>query len=483
MHFCGFRSPSKEDPNFEFVLAPSLHSANTYSVATHLMKPSRLIILTLAVLLTGCTSYKQMFSDAQKYEQGGMKEEALELYSHIYTQDDGQIDAHIALNRIGGEIMNRYLADMRMSITMGNFDNAMDTYHEAVSFASEYRGTGIEFSDQFDVNYNAARAGKADQLYNRAEVLVMEGRYEDAQDVLDEVFRYDRNHEKAEYLELLSELYPSYNRGVKAMDLGLYKEAHNHFEQVTCRDIEFKDAWQLQQECVNRGSYTISYVPIHHSGIEKSMEVAVGAGIQQQVLGLKDPFIKLLDRNNLSTLIEEQINSMSAHFDESAAIEAGKFKGAQYVLTGELVQYSNVLGPVNYEHRKGYLGDNVEAKKVRYVQYARGRKLEAHFKYQLLNAETGEVYISQTVPFEGEDWAQFIDFEGNPENLYAGEWKYTLLGSKLDEVYNAPEEKEKIDQLATGSREPISKVEFDNRLVLFIGDLVAQQISDFEPPQ
>ena len=93
------------------------------------------------------------------------------------------------------------------------------------------------------------------------------------------------------------------------------------------------------------------------------------------------------------------------------------------------------------------------------------------------------MFISQAVPFEGMDWAQYVDFEGNAANLYAGEWKYTFLGSKLDEVYNTAEDKELMQKMATGSRIPISKVEFDNRLVLFIGELVAQQISEFEPVQ
>lgn len=447
------------------------------------MRPALLIIFAFAISLGSCNSYKQLFLDAEKYEQGGMKEEALKLYTQIRAQDPHNVDAHISLNRIGDEIMNRYLADMRMSMTSGSFDNAMDTYHIALEFASKYRASGVSFFEQFEVQYNAARSGKADQLYNRAEVMVMEGRYEAAQDVIDKVYQFAPNHEQAEYLELLSELYPSYNRGVKAMDLGLNREAYNHFIQVTCKDIEFKNAWQLQNECVERGSYTISYVPIHHSGTEKSIEIAVGAGVQQQVLGLKDPFIHLLDRNNLSALIDEQMSSMSAHFDEEEAIEAGKFKGARYVLTGELVQYFNVLGPVSYEHKKGYLGDNVEAKKVRYTEYAQGRRIEAHFKYQLLDAETGQVFISQAVPFEGLDWAQYVDFDGNAANLYAGEWKYTFLGSKLDEVYNTAEDKELMQKMATGSRIPISKVEFDNRLVLFIGELVAQQISEFEPVQ
>jgi len=445
------------------------------------MKPAHLIIFTLAFCLGSCNSYKQLLLDAEKYEAGGMKEEALSIYSQIHNDDPRQVDAHISFNRLGEEIMNRYLASMRMSITAGSFDNAIETYHEAVALASQYRATGIEVSDQFEMHYNAARTGKADQLYDRAEVLVLEGRYEAAQNLLDEIYKYNRNHERAEYLELISELYPSYNRGVKAMGLGLYKEAYHHFIQVTCKDIEFKDAWERQNDCVEEGSYTLSYVPIHHYGAAKSIEVAIGAGVQQQVLELKDPFVKLLDRNNLTTLIDEQMNSMSAHFDEDAAIEVGKFKGAQYVLTGELVQYSNELGKVNFEYKKGYLGNSVDAKKVRYTEYAQSRRLEAHFKFQLLDAETGEVFVSQTIPFEGINWARYLDFDGNTSNLYAGEWKYTFLGSKLDEVYNSKEDKASMEKLASGSKTPISKTEFDNQLVLFIGDLVAQKISEFEP--
>ena len=58
---------------------------------------------------------------------------------------------------------------------------------------------------------------------------------------------------------------------------------------------------------------------------------------------------------------------------------------------------------------------------------------------------------------------------------------YTFLGSKLDEIYNSNEDKVSMEKLASGSRTPISKAEFDNQLVFFIGDLVAQKISEFEP--
>jgi tetratricopeptide (TPR) repeat protein len=443
------------------------------------MKSLLSLVLFCLIALLSCSPSKQLMSDAAMYEQSGMTKEAFDLYKQAYQVKPSNVDAHIAARKLGDKMLNDLLLQMQWANTKGEFEKAMDIFVQTESFYSTNKYLGLMMPSQFSQVYEEARTGKVNQLYTEAEALVLEGNFDKAQNLIQLLLRYDRNHEKAEYLSILAELYPSYTKGEKAKALGLYKEAYFHFKAVTDVDIEFKDAWNQQQQCAELAAYTLAYIPIHKSGLENEIEIALGTAVNQSILALNDPFIKLLDRQNMATLIQEQQVSMSAFFDEDKALAAGRFEGAKYVITGEIIGYSNQLGRKIADEKKGYLGKTIVAPKVRYQEYSQNRVLTASFKFQVLNTETGQILLTETIPFTESDATNYIVFDGDASSLYAGDWKFGLLGSRTDVVYNSKEAE--VDKKLAARREPYSKVEMDYLFIDYVGHIVANKIAKFQP--
>jgi hypothetical protein len=88
---------------------------------------------------------------------------------------------------------------------------------------------------------------------------------------------------------------------------------------------------------MNKSKVTIAYLLVDNPDVDGAIETATGASIKNAILGLKDPFIELLDRENIDHLLGEQIKGMSGLIDEKTAIQAGRLTGARYLLTGEVL--------------------------------------------------------------------------------------------------------------------------------------------------
>jgi hypothetical protein len=277
----------------------------------------------------------------------------------------------------------------------------------------------------------------------------------------------------------MSQIYPNYNAGVKAMELELWRDAYDYFNEVAKLDADFKDVLKLREQCLNKAKFTIAYVPILKPEIDDAIESSVSAFVKQKVLALQSPFIELVERESLEAMLQEQMNSMNAAFDQNDVIEAGKLAGARYIITGELIMYEHKTSPQRALEKKAYLGSNVDDKKVRYTEYRLGRGIDASFRYKILDAETGKIYAAEIIPYIERDNVVWSDFEGDYSRLYPGEWKWQLMNSNEDVVLI-----DKRDELMgqfTGRKGPISELEMRMKMMDEIGAKVAIAVKNFRP--
>jgi hypothetical protein len=73
------------------------------------------------------------------------------------------------------------------------------------------------------------------------------------------------------------------------------------------------------------------------------VENQLSANVKQEILDLKNPLIILVDRDHTDELLAEQQRNMSGVYDDRYVAEAGKLIGAQYVLTGRILRFDDVL--------------------------------------------------------------------------------------------------------------------------------------------
>ncbi|MFN8698041.1 MAG: CsgG/HfaB family protein [Flavobacteriales bacterium] len=440
---------------------------------------SRLLLVFLASgALLACQGTRKMLHEAELLEQEGMPSRAFESYSALY-EAKGDARALVGMRRVAQRLLDEQFRNAQMQCMRGNFDAALTEYDRAHAYANQHRELELRIPAGAESQQDQCRADYVAFLYDQAATAVKDERYDEARSFIDRLRRLDRNHREAEYLALLCEIIPNYNLGKKAYELELYRDAYYHFLEVTRLDASYKDALALRDECMNKSKVTIAYLLVDNPDVDGAIETATGASIKNAILGLKDPFIELLDRENIDHLLGEQIKGMSGLIDEKTAIQAGRLTGARYLLTGEVLTYEPVVAQQRGIERKAYLGPTTGSKKVRYVEYRLGRGLDASYRYQLIDAETGRVHATAVVPFSERDNVVWADFEGDYTMLYPGEWKWQLIGSKED-VVNRDQRDELMAQF-TGRRGPASEAEIRQRMMNDVAVKVANAVKAFRP--
>lgn len=430
------------------------------------------------ILFASCNGGKALLKEAEALENGGLQKKAFERYEQAYKQH-GKVDGLIGMRRLAQADVNRKFAESQALCAQGNYENALNSFDEAFRLVVSYNHLEITAPSSADFQRSSCLSEYVNFLYEKAETAFRAERYDEAQEFIRRLQRFDRNNKNAQYLELLARIYPAYNKGVKAMELGYFREAFSFFNEVVNLDAGFRDAKVLMEESLEKAKFTIAYVPIKNEKVDPALQTAISGAIKQNILASKSPFIELVERERMDQMIQEQMNSMSGIFDENSVIEAGKLLGSRYIITGEVIQYEHKVAQQRSYERKAYLGPTSNSKKVRYTEYRLGRGLDASFKFQILDAETGKLYASQIVPFSERDNVTWSDFEGDYTMLYPGEWKWQLIASKEDVVYL--DQKDRLMKEFTGRRGPISEQEMRQQMITRIATQVARAVEDFKP--
>lgn len=435
-------------------------------------------IFLLALILSSCNGGKSLLKEASALENGDLKKKAYERYELAYQQY-GKVEGLIGMRRIAQEEVDKTFVKAQTLCAQGAYENALNTFEEGFRLLNGYTHLELKIPASADFQRSNCLTDYVNFLYEKAETAFRDERYDEAMLFIQKLRIYDRNNKNASYLELLSKIYPAYNKGVKAMELGYFREAYGYFNEVVNLDAGFRDAKDLMQASLEKAKFTIAYVPIRKDEVDDAVETALSGAIKQNILSKKSPFVELLERERLEQMLQEQMNSMSAGFDENSVIEAGKLIGSRYIITGEMVQYDHKVAQQRAYERKAFLGPTDKSKKVKYTEYRLGRGLDASFKFQILDAQTGRVYASEIIPFSERDNVIWSDFEGDYTMLYPGEWKWQLISSKEDIVFS--EEKERLMKEFTGRKGPVSEQEMRQRMIEKVAKRIATAVEEFTP--
>lgn len=330
-----------------------------------------------------------------------------------------------------------------------------------------------------DLTRSEAKLAKANWLYESAEQAVLNQQYNAAHTYLSQLYRIQPDNQEALYLTRLMEILPNYNKGVKAMELGLFREGFGYFKKVTDIDADYKDALSRLNQCREEASFTIAFLSKNKKNYNEQLNNSISAEIKKNIVNLNDPLIRLVDRDHLDDLLAEQQQMMEAGFDESSVAEAGQFLGAEYVVIGELVNYKETTGRLIPSEKKGWLGTSLKSAKTKYMQYSQKRVLEGGFRYQLMNTETGEVIAAGNLPFCVDDEIHYAKFNGNNELLYPGFWKYQLIGSSQDYIEYDSESKKSLEDMLSGRDQLKSVVDLQFQLADEVAGQVAIEIQNF----
>lgn len=427
-----------------------------------------LILFSLAAF-AGCATSKSFSKKGLKLEEAGLMEEAAQMYFTSLQKNRNNVDAKIGMKKTGQVVLNSQLQEFVQLKSFGKKREAIDAYHGAQRYVSQISGLGVELNipDFYVEDYVSLKDEYIHELYEEGMALMDAEQFNEAEAKFNEIKALDPNHNEAKDLAAIAYCEPLYNAGEKALDSELYRAAYESFDAVIKRIPDYKDAAKLRSEAQSAGLFTMAMLPFENSTLRKGLDTKVEAYALEALTSVDDPFLKIVDRNNLELMLEEQKLGLSGVIDEETAVSVGELIGAQAVITGTVLSYNREEGtPVatskeayeryqvkrlNAETNKYYY--ETKYKKTSYREYHRENRVTVSFQFKVISLKTGEIIRSKIVEKEISDEAVWAEYDGELDNLYPARNNGVSLNSRM---------RSQLHQQMSASRTPRSTEDLTN---------------------
>jgi len=398
------------------------------------MRSSWAVLVFTTLVLVSCSSYKSQLQDAKEYEEARMYSKALSLYSELLVRKETK-EALIGKKRVvDALIRENYDGPIRMLCMQEKLREAEQLYSELLTFVEKNKSLDVKEPNGLKDFIVQSKRNYCESLYKQAEADVLAFKYDDARVKLNLIRGFFEDFPNLDYLESLCVLYPNYYLATKSMSEGRFRDAYEALKIIESVDPSFKDSKQMLESCLKQGRITVAYVVVDREKVKNDIEKEMGAHVMQSLLDDKDPFLTLLDRDYTSRLLEEQKLGMSGLYDEQTLIQAGKLVGAEYILLGEIIEYSADQKLNDYGFKKGYLGKTIGDKKVKYRQWNKKFSLQMKYRISMVDSETGETLFNSVYPLNEVSEIDWAEYNGDYKMVYPGEWNWELIRTADDRV-------------------------------------------------
>ena len=393
------------------------------------------IALCAAALLGACTGSKSFSKKGAKLDAAGMYAEAAEMYLQSAQRNQKNVDAKIGLKKTGQMLLNDKLSTFFKQVATGSSRaEAVASYLDAKAYVDRvsYTGVILEIPDHYKADFEKVKAEHLIDLYNEGQSYFEREEFAAAEKVFARIAKLEPNYKDASSLQNVAYLEPLYRTGKSELESGNYRKAYASFSKVMDKNSAYKDTNALRQEALHKGQFNVAVLPFTSSDKQSALASKVQAHAMTALVDVKDPFLRVVDRENLDRILEEQRLGLSGVVDEQTAVRVGNLMGAQAVLMGNVVGYQEVPGQVRRSTKDGYESYRVQQvnketgekyfvtryKPVRYTEYYQENKVVLSVNYRLVSLETGQVLLSKVVEKQAQDHAYYATYDGNKDLLF-----------------------------------------------------------------
>lgn len=400
------------------------------------MRRSQVITGTFLVALAfaGCSGSKSYAKKGAKLDAAGLYAEAADMYLQSARRNNKNVDAKIGLKKTGQQVLNDELGNFfKLTAMGGNKADAVDSYLEAENYVARVKAAGVvlEIPDHYRSDFEKVKGEYLTELYLEGQALFAKEDFGSAEKIFARIAKLEPNYKDANSLQDLAYLEPLYRQGAADLAAGKYRQAYAQFSKVCDKNSGYKDASALRNQCVTKGQFVVAVLPFTGAS-RTSVAAKVQAHAITALTETRDPFLKVVDRENLERILEEQRLGLSGIVDESTAVRVGNLIGAQAVLMGNVVEYRELPGKTRQSTKDGFEAYKVATinketgqkafvtryKPVKYTEYVQENKVLLSFSYRLVSLETGEVLVSKVVEHEASDQAYYAAYDGDREALF-----------------------------------------------------------------
>ncbi len=453
-------------------------------------------IFLFFLLTEGCSGSRTMTRKAVQLEEAGMTEEAARYYLVALQRKNTNIDAKIGLRKTGQIMLDQKLSQFYRAFGQEEYQKAAYAYRDACDYYETIDRVHVklDFPEYYREYYNEAREAYLSTQYEMARKALDQERFVDAREILAEIADFDPEYAELEELRSYAKLEPKYREAREAFGAERYRTAYYLFDSIL-QAREYRDSRTLQARCKEKATYTIAFLPFGNSTESEGSAEAIAAAIIKNILQSNDPFLRIIDREHLEILLNEQELGMTGLVNQQTAANAGNLVGARAVLSGDLVRMTEDEGKEKRDTKKGYhaylekILDRETGRyrpvnrynKVYYKQYRKENRVSLAFRYKLISSETGEILLSDLIELSETDRAEWARYDGDERYLYPGTWERRNKASPGDRVYTGRRQRRELERLLKASDETTSIDELAGKLYRSVGQAVARKLITFNP--
>ena len=455
-----------------------------------------LVCSTIVIIMVACATSNALYKKGNQLSSAGMNKEAADFFYNSLNKNANNVDSRIALKGIGQKVLEEQLQKFYQAHGADQYKVAVYSYRSAMTYKEKMsRFVELDVPPYYEGYYNESKDVYLGERYIDAKKLIKEEKFDQANEVLEEILKIDKNYKDASQLEKYSDAEPLYREAMGQYDSKKYRTAYYQFDRVLNISANYKDAVYYKEEALKKGRLTIAVLPVIGSGVDKETADLMYTALMQKLLELNNPFIVAIDRKNTDLIIKEQKLGLTGVLDQNTAAQTGKMLGAKAVLSGTASGSSYKEIPVKRREERGYKKvtrrkyDAVKKKyynvysysKTTYYTFSGSRKVSANVQIQLVSSETGQVLLSKNYNPVITDNLDYADVSGPSNDIYSGYWKYKIIPSTQDVVEKSSSAKRQLDRLFAERRRTMkTKTQLTKEMSDDIALKIAREIKSYE---
>ena len=425
-------------------------------------------ILICSLALQGCNGSKGLAKKGAELQEAGLYNDAALFYYNSLLKNSNNVDARIGLTSTAQKVLDDKLADFTKAKAVADNKKAVYAYLDAAAYREkvERLGVSLRAPDYLADDFDDVKKLYVKDLYNEGNDLMAEKRFDEANTLFKEITRLEPNYKDVADLKNVSQNEPIYLRATELFDNQDYRKAYYEFDDIYRVDPNYKDVRILRSECLDKGQYPVAIVPFENASGQKGIEKRVQAFVLTDLSQIDDPFIKIIERDNMEMILSEQRLSLSGIVNEQTAAQVGNLLGAKAIITGTLLSYSPQRGRMSVREKNAYEGYQVKLynkaedknyyetryKPVTYKEYYNTNEVTLSFQYKAISLESGEVLFSKVVSKKMDSKVYYGVYPGEVTNLYPASKEGVETSSRdrnqLIALMRAPREIKTVDQLS-----------------------------------
>ena len=390
--------------------------------------------ILLLLLLQGCVTSKSLSKKGAKLEEAGQYSAAADMYYQSIIKNPRNTDALIGMNRTGKRVMSDYLREFSKYAISEDYKRATYAYMDAVAYQQKLKKINIDLKipPNSEDKFKEVKTAYISSQYEDGLKNIALEEFNKAEACFNEVYKFNQNYKDVAELRNIAYLEPIYRKAEKLKDEKQYREAFNIYDKILNRVGNYKDTRDHRAYVLKKGQIPIA-LSSAQSGRYSSYAKSVKQYVLNGIIDIGDPFIKIVDRDDIDKVLQEQELALSGMVNSTEQVEVGEIAGARYAVILEVPIYGVEERPLR---KKAYQGfeqyqekyfDKEDQKtkyrtlyrKATYYVYSSFRKVSMSVSYKIISLSTGEILGTDIITRAFESEVLYATYSGRKASLYA----------------------------------------------------------------